>query len=259
MMWQPDDPRIEAGLRAEASVNHHLRKAFFGDDDVVILANLKFGENEEQTQIDHLVIHRHGMIVIETKSVGDAVRINDAGEWERYYKGRWMGFASPVAQAEAQVLNLRRHLRANVSKILKKLFGLFQTYFHFYQVDWLVAISEDGRIERTKTHPLPEVAKAEMMPDLVRRTITRQRRETSFFFESIGSVEGGKTAISKKEFQKAVSFLSTLQQTVLEPAPRLIAEARSEDPRIPMAKPSLVPKPFRPNRSPPSGSDRGAA
>jgi len=36
------------------------------------------------SQIDHLIIYKAGFIVVESKSIQGAVRVNSMGEWERF-------------------------------------------------------------------------------------------------------------------------------------------------------------------------------
>ena len=67
---------------------------------------------------------------------------------------------SPVLQAKRQEAFLRRYLYEHVESLLDKLLG-FQTYFGAMAVDILVAISDQGVIERPRRLELPEVHKAD--------------------------------------------------------------------------------------------------
>ncbi|MFC2991390.1 nuclease-related domain-containing protein [Halomonas tibetensis] len=78
----------------------------------------------ERAQIDHLVIHPYGFIIIESKSIVGEVQVNAEDEWSRSYKGNWSGIASPIRQAELQQEVLKALLRNHVEKLLGKLLGI---------------------------------------------------------------------------------------------------------------------------------------
>lgn len=116
--------RQAAGDRQEKDVAFYLRRAFKDDQNILILNDYRFVHNDETAQIDHLIVHRSGFIVIESKSIHGEVRVNTEGEWSRSYKGQWSGMASPIRQAELQMELLRDFLSDNVEAFLGKLFGL---------------------------------------------------------------------------------------------------------------------------------------
>ena len=59
------DKRQLAGRKAEGQIAFYLKRAF---------------EHGDAAQIDHLVFHRWGMILVESKSVTGTVRVNEHGE-----------------------------------------------------------------------------------------------------------------------------------------------------------------------------------
>ncbi|MFD1732160.1 nuclease-related domain-containing protein [Deinococcus malanensis] len=71
-----------------------MRRAYGSDPDVHVFHNLRFERGQEAAQIDHLVLHRSGAIIVESKSVTSAVRINEREEWARQWNGRWAGMPS---------------------------------------------------------------------------------------------------------------------------------------------------------------------
>lgn len=65
-----------AGDEAEQQMAFYLRRAFGDDPHVHVFNNLRLEHGGEVAQIDHLVFHRSGFIVVESKSVTSSVKIN---------------------------------------------------------------------------------------------------------------------------------------------------------------------------------------
>jgi hypothetical protein len=102
----PDYKRM-AGEKQESQVSYFLDRYFGSNDNYRILNNLEIEVNGFNSQIDHLIVYKAGFIVVESKSIQGAVRVNSQGEWERSYKGEWFGIPSPVQQAAVQIDNLK--------------------------------------------------------------------------------------------------------------------------------------------------------
>jgi hypothetical protein len=75
-----DDALARAGRAAEEQLAFYLRRAFAKDQDFIVFNGLRLGHNGDFAQIDHLVAHPYGVIVIESKSVTTEVRVNEHGE-----------------------------------------------------------------------------------------------------------------------------------------------------------------------------------
>lgn len=116
--------RIAAGNKQERDVAFYLRRAFKDSDDYIIFNDISLSFNDEKAQIDHLVIHQFGFVIIESKSIYGEVKVNAAGEWSRSYKGQWSGIPSPIKQAQLQSDLLKDMLTANIADILPKVLGL---------------------------------------------------------------------------------------------------------------------------------------
>jgi len=133
-----DDPRIKAGEQAEKQMAHYLERAFGRSEKVWVFHDLRFELGDaDAVQIDHLILYKYGIIIIESKSVTTEVRINEHQEWERKFRG-WSGMPSPIQQAERQVVALRRLLDDNVDKLLNKVLGKLQKRFGSFSIRCLV-------------------------------------------------------------------------------------------------------------------------
>jgi hypothetical protein len=158
----------EFGIAQESQVNYFLKRAFSDRKDLRLFKNLRISFDEFNAQIDHLILHKHGFVVVESKSIHGELRVNDCGEWERSFKGAWYGIASPIQQATLQIEALKRALRSQDSVLLAKWLGM-QKGFGGRRYDVLIAISSSARVDR-KTMPeeiSKVVVKSEFLADKV--------------------------------------------------------------------------------------------
>lgn len=87
--WAQDegarDKFAAAGAEAERQLAHYLKRKYGDRKDVLVFNNLRIeSENgDDAAQYDHLILHRRGFILIESKSVTSKVKINARGEWLR--------------------------------------------------------------------------------------------------------------------------------------------------------------------------------
>jgi len=171
-----DTDRMAAtGARSEAQMAFYLKRAFADAASVQVFHDLRlaYEDGSDAAQIDHLVLHSGGIVIIESKSVTSEVRINENLEFSRLWDGRWQGFRSPVQQSKLQVDFLRKVLAANVGSLRDKaIFGLIQKGFGHFPFDILVAISDSGIIHRKAE--IPEVLKADHVADRLKEIMGRR-------------------------------------------------------------------------------------
>ncbi|MFN4250433.1 nuclease-related domain-containing protein [Deinococcus sp.] len=175
------DPLRRAGYEAERQMAHYLKRAFAEDPDISVLNNLRVERNGEFAQVDHLILHRHGMILVESKSVTAEISVNERGEWARHWKGQARGVRSPVLQARLQGELLHALLKDHAEQLLGKIMlGKVQKGFGSMHVDVIVAISDSGVI-RGGAHVPSEVLKADQVPDRIRELSRHYRKANSLF------------------------------------------------------------------------------
>src|SRR6266571_4206830 len=90
-----DDPLGKAGRRAEEQMAHYLRREFKDDANMRVFHGLRLERDGDAAQIDHLILHRYGMIIVESKSVTTRIKTNELGEWTRWFNGGAKGMPSP--------------------------------------------------------------------------------------------------------------------------------------------------------------------
>ena len=162
------DKFMKAGLNAEKQMAFYLQREFKDNEDVLILNGIRLQSDGDTAQIDHLIIHRYGMVIVESKSVHGTVEINQHGEWHR--AGSSIGMRSPVEQAKMQATFLKKYL--GKSKI-KPSQTIFESLFHeaTYEdvhIDVLVAISDTGIIKRPNSKSDDSIYKADMVTSKIK-------------------------------------------------------------------------------------------
>lgn len=214
------DPLRRAGYDAERQMAHYLKRAFAEDPYKFVFHNLRLERRGEVAQLDHLILHRFGLTVVESKSVAGQVSVNEHGEWTRWWNRQGRGMPSPVLQARRQLDLLLALLGDHTAELMdRSLLGLKQRTFAGVRADVLVAVSDSGRISRGAD--VPELAKADQVPDRVRALIQAEKAKT---FGSFGFTDA--------ELARLQAFL--LSRHV--PAPSVPIQAAPPAPRPDMAR-----------------------
>lgn len=231
----PADRKLKAGFEAERQMAFYLNRAFANDSAVYILNDLRLVDPEQPEhdgspgvcQMDHLVVHRCGMFIIESKSVHDEVSVRGDGsggdEWTRRYKGRESGFPSPIQQARRQAEFLRVFLQRNREQLLGKvrpgfralakvIAGSDQRGFLNIPIQIIVAISDSGKIRRVKGWKEPVkpfhafVTKADLAADKIREEFQKHQASGKL----LGKIDGdyGLWVMQSEETVCVAEFLS---------------------------------------------------
>ncbi|MBR6530202.1 MAG: NERD domain-containing protein [Clostridia bacterium] len=97
------------GDRAEHLVQEYIHEHF---PDAFLLNNLYFQTKHGLTQIDHILICRQGLYIIETKSHNGHITVRERN-WTQEYKGKNVAFHNPVKQNRAHVRALKTVLASD--------------------------------------------------------------------------------------------------------------------------------------------------
>jgi hypothetical protein len=189
------DKYQKAGLSAEKQMAFYLKRAFGNEENVLVINSLRLEKSGDAAQIDHLILHEYGMIIVESKSVSTKVGVNEYGEWSRLVDGATQGMPSPVKQGQRQAEFLKRYLTPYTDILLKKVVGI-QLKFDKMPIEIIVAISDQGIIARPKTKidDLDYIRKADQVVDKVNEIIARYRKEDKAILSlSLGPYYLGKT------------------------------------------------------------------
>jgi ribosomal protein L37AE/L43A len=219
-----DTAMARAGHTAEEQMAHYLRRAFADDPAVLVINGLRLQHDDDAAQIDHLILHSYGMVIVESKSVTTTLRVNAKGEWTRWYGGRAHGMASPVLQAERQRDFLRGYLRRDSAVLGGKELA----------INVRVAISDTGVIQRPERAGLDElecVYKADQIPGEIRELIAA-RKLTSMLPLMLVRLAGGQAGIGKGDAltpgeQDRISSFLVAQHMPLAPREQMAASDTS--------------------------------
>jgi hypothetical protein len=106
------------------------------------------------------------------------VVVNSHGEWIRIFNNQEKGMPSPVQQAKRQAEFLKTFLNEHGLHLFRNTFlnKLTKPSYDGLFFDVLVAISDDGIIDRQNID-LPEVNKADTIPDKIEEIISKRKKD----------------------------------------------------------------------------------
>jgi len=168
--FNSEDKFARAGRAAEEKMAFYLKRYFDDVQEILVLNGIRLQTDDDAAQVDHLIIHPHGLTIVESKSVHGKVQIKDDGQWIRWFNGNQSkGIASPITQARLQEKFFRKALgRASKNEAL----------FASLPIDIFVAISDDGVILWPQSGPVSGVCKADQVPDLI-LAINNNRKQSA--------------------------------------------------------------------------------
>ncbi|MGH7133870.1 MAG: nuclease-related domain-containing protein, partial [Phycisphaerales bacterium] len=181
---EPSDPLLNAGWEAEKQLAFYLEREYGAAKDVFVFNDLRFADvSGGFTQIDHLILYRHGIAIIESKSVSGELKVDRLGQWRRKWRSRSGrggddNIPDPLAQAERQAASLRRVLDSAEPPLLNKIVGLLQKYFGDFPIMPFVAISDNGRFSGDTRPYAEKVMKADQITGQINDQIASHRRHS---------------------------------------------------------------------------------
>ena len=235
------DRRQRAGADAEKQMAHYLHRGFRDDDEVFVLHDLRLEDREQPEQdgsagvcqIDHLVVHRWGLFIIESKSVTDEVRVRSDGsggdEWTRVYRKKEAGMPSPIRQAQRQSDFLRAFLQHHREILLGKTSfweGRLQRGFKNAPIQLMIAVSDKGKIKRIGGWKEPRdpfqvfVAKADLVPDKITQELKAHRKGMGNDYGVWSMEEGEQKRVAEFLADRHVDHPSDKSTRLKMPAPK---------------------------------------
>ena len=254
------DPRQRAGAAAERQMAHYLHRTFSDDASACVLHGLRIKDPDQPEQngapgvcqIDHLLVHRWGLFIVESKSVSQEVRVRPDGtggdEWSRVWNGSESGMPSPIRQARRQAELLRGLLQRYRADLLgrkalgqrtlaKLITGCDQRGFKHIPMQLVIAVSDRGTIKRLDGWTEPQkpfqvyVAKADLVPDKISGEIKRHRKGARI--TSINPLnEYGLWDMKKAEVVSVAEFLADRHSDQANPP----SSSSSQPPKAPARK-----------------------
>lgn len=219
--FSSDDKFARSGRHAEEQMAFYLKRFFESDKNTHVLNSVRLERDGDAAQVDHLILHPYGAIIVESKSVQGKVQIKDDGQWIRWYGDRQSkGMASPVTQAQLQAAFLRTTLARAAPKA--------SDFFATLPIDTYIAISDAGVILWPKSGALPEVCKADQVPQKVMNCVN-----------SLAQSYNNTPLLTPENTEKLIHFLITSHRPLIrreQPIAEAVAVAVTE---IPTKKPEV--------------------
>lgn len=145
---------------------YYLRRYFRRSTTVDVLNGLRIRSSGSMARIDHLLLHVHGMLVIEREDVKVPVQIDDEGNWTSLVGGQPLVLGSPITRAYVQGLLLKAFLDKRVRQ---------KGFFDNLELDVLVVVDDEAEIEWPQTGQLVEVCKRDDVYDRVTQRLEQCR------------------------------------------------------------------------------------
>ena len=120
-----DLQRIENGYKAEKDNAYYLDFYFKDNPRNILLHDIRIEHNGEVAQIDHIIINRLGIEVLESKSFSGELTIKADGSLNVKYGNKIQTFPNPIEQNNRHVKILSEFLKENMELPQNlKLFGI---------------------------------------------------------------------------------------------------------------------------------------
>lgn len=185
--------KIESyGRESEARIDALLKKAF-GDDAVFSGIYLPYTRSEQKkyAEIDHLVVTRGGICVIEVKSHNGYIRCPDEREWWQTYNDKKISFYNPLRQNKThtkivgEILRAQGHYNVPIYSVVvftSRKVTFSHTYSNVIRTDKLVEyVRKNGKknaLSTSQTRKVRDIIKHKSTTDkgTVRRHRSTMRR-----------------------------------------------------------------------------------
>lgn len=155
------------GIHGERNAAHYVDNYLASSKNHMVLHDLRILVDEEVAQIDHLLIGRLEFILLETKSFGGNVTVNELGEFAVQYPGeRIYNIPSPLEQS-------RRHENV-LAKLLDRLEIKPRTGGR-HRMQHLVLVDPKCAIQRPDVRKLDTsfLMKADQFPEWHKKSVER--------------------------------------------------------------------------------------
>ena len=165
---RPED--VPARIAADRMA-YYLRRFYRRSAEVDVLNGLRLRSGNSILGVDHLLLHAHGLIVLQRDEAAGRLRIDAEGQWHRRDGHQDVGMGSPITHAYVQALLLKAFLDRRVHQ---------KGFFDRLELDVLVVLSDECDIEWPVTGRLPEVCGRESVYERVSERLRQCHGSTAF-------------------------------------------------------------------------------
>ena len=185
-----------------------LMKVMFAKNPAVkrlglrVFNGLRFEMDNYAIQIDHLILHKYGIIVIENRSETADIDINLIGQWTQTYKSKSLRITSPLEQGERKMEFIRSVLEHN-HRFLRPKRNKVQENFKNLSFELIVAISDHGNINTSSGNIPIEICRSSRVVETVLEIAEEQRKDARSI---IPRVYDRSRSLSDEELFKLTAF-----------------------------------------------------
>jgi hypothetical protein len=152
-----------------------LERSLMNLGDLRVFNGLRLVQGQHVFHLDHLILHRHGFILLENAAMMLEVSVNAMGEWTHIYCDAPLRVPSPLLQVERKLKRLHK----------------------------LVVVADDVKLEVPRGTKLPELVKANQLPRQLQLIAAQSKRKAK---ATLGYKAKG-LELSDTELYKISAFL----------------------------------------------------
>jgi hypothetical protein len=153
---------------AQEQMAYRLRRAFAGSQSLDVVNCLVLRTGSLQVQMQQLVLHPFGLILIDNLSLPGTISVDDDWKWTHVYRGESAAIPSPVTAAKVQALALDAFLKKKVKQ---------KSFFNNLELDVLLAVPDVQAIHWPASGVFPEVCNADEVPERVTACVAQYRQD----------------------------------------------------------------------------------
>jgi Nuclease-related domain len=152
-----------------------LERSLMDLPDLRVFSGLRLLQGQHAFTLDHLVLHRHGFIIIENAAMMKGLSVNALGEWTHIYCDAPLRIPSPHVQVERKLKRLHSFLEPHASVLRRD--NAQQFYFYPLTYHKLVVLADDVKLQLPKGMNLPDFVKASQLPRKLQTLAAESRRK----------------------------------------------------------------------------------
>ncbi len=152
-----------------------LERSLMDLPDVRVFNGLRLLQGQYAFTLDHLVLHRHGFIVIENAAMMLELSVNALGEWTHVYCDAPLRIPSPHVQLERKLKRLHSFLEPHAAVLRQE--NMQQFYFYPLSYHKVVVLADDVKLQVPRGMTLPDLVKASQLPKKIQMLAAESRRK----------------------------------------------------------------------------------
>jgi Nuclease-related domain len=203
MLAKPFDTSLARHDYEEAAnlAYKQLERSLMDLSDLRVFNGLRLVQGQHAFTLDHLVLHRHGFIVIENAVMMLELNVNVMGEWTHIYCDAPLRIPSPLLQVERKLKRLHSVLEPHAPVLRRE--NTQQFYFYPLTYHKVVVLADDVKLQAPREMSLPDLVKVNQLPRKLQAIAAESRRKAK---ATLGYKAKG-LELSESELYKISAFL----------------------------------------------------